>query len=109
MQFVDLARLKKKGLLSWKLSTLLVTVSCLKLTLEEKLVMDVHSTVKEPELLYPVSRPVAYPKMTDINKLLKYSHLFTIRFTSVFKVMVQLLLRYRTNKALMKANPVCEY
>ena len=49
-----------------------MTVSCLKLTLEEKLVMDVHSTVKEPELLYPVGRPVAYPKMTDLKKLLKY-------------------------------------
>ena len=69
---MDLARLRKKGLLSWKLSTLLVTVSCLKLTLEEKLVRDVHSTVKEPELFYPVGRPVAYPKMTDLNKLLKY-------------------------------------
>jgi len=49
-----------------------VTVSCLKLTLEEKLVRHVNSTVKEPELLYPVGRPVAYPKMTDLKKLLKY-------------------------------------
>jgi len=49
-----------------------VTVSCLKLTLEEKLVRDVHSTVKEPEMLHPVGRPVAYPKMTNLNKLLKY-------------------------------------
>ena len=50
-----------------------MTVSCLKLTLEETLVRDVHSTVKEPELLYPVGRPLAYPKMTDLNKLnLKY-------------------------------------
>src|SRR6218665_1397071 len=37
-----------------------------------KLVRDVHSTVKEPKLLYPVGRPVGYPKITDLNKLLKY-------------------------------------
>ena len=30
------------------------------------------STVNEPELLYPVGRPVAGPKMTNLNKLLKY-------------------------------------
>ena len=69
---MDLAHLRKKGHLSCNLSILLVTVSCLKLTLEEKLVRDVHSAVKEPELLYPVGRPVVYPKMTDLNKLLKY-------------------------------------
>src|SRR6218665_1366229 len=68
LQFVDLAHLRKKGHLSCNLSILLVTVSCLKLTLDEKLVRD----VKEPELLYPVGRPVVYPKMTDLNKLLKY-------------------------------------
>src|SRR6218665_1744852 len=63
---------EKERSLVMKVNTLLVTVSCLKLTLEEKLVRDVRSTVKEPKLLYPVGRPVAYSKMTDLNKLLKY-------------------------------------